>query len=64
MEFQMNWRARCPLQNCFFLGYAKTDILDISRRVTCRQRRWLRRDQCDDLGSSGRRGADGRSLTI
>ena len=22
VEFQMNWRARCPLQNCFFLGYA------------------------------------------
>ena len=22
VEFQMNWRARCPLQDCFFLGYA------------------------------------------
>ena len=22
VEFQMDWRARCPLQDCFFLGYA------------------------------------------
>ena len=21
VEFQMNWRARCPVQDCFFLGY-------------------------------------------
>jgi neutral ceramidase len=21
LEFQMNWRARCPLPDCFFLGY-------------------------------------------
>jgi len=21
VEFQMNWRARCPLHDCFFLGY-------------------------------------------
>ncbi len=22
VEFQMNWRDRCPAQDCFFLGYA------------------------------------------
>jgi hypothetical protein len=21
LEFQTNWRARCPVQKCFFLGY-------------------------------------------
>jgi hypothetical protein len=22
VDFQMNWRARCPVSDCFFLGYA------------------------------------------
>ena len=22
VEFQMNWRDRCPVRDCFFLGYA------------------------------------------